>query len=163
MHRPWNRVTTPVYSLVTFDDAQVWNANICTYVTGISMEPKHFLIALDPKSRTFANFKKSGHGYLQVLSEKNLPQVEFLGKKSGTKISKYEALKPVLKAYQKKVELLPHILGFMRIETVKALGVAEGDHELFVVAIKASHNLSSESPLHLQHLIEAGLILRPRA
>ena len=163
MPRPWNRVTTPVYSLITFDANQTWNANICTYVVGISMEPKHFLIALDPKSKTFENFKAAGVGYLQVLSEKNLDQIEFLGKKSGHKTPKYEALKPVLQNFKNEVELLPNILGFMKVGTVKSLGLAEGDHELFVVAITKSHNLTQEEPLNLQHLITAGIILRPRA
>ncbi len=163
MRRPWNRVTTPVYSLITYDKDGVWNANICTYVVGISMEPKHFLIALDPKSKTLENFKQSGHGYLQVLSTQNLKHVEFLGKKSGHKIRKLEGLDPVLQDYKAETKVLPGILGLMEIETVKALGTVEGDHELFVVAIKSSANLSEGEPLHLQHLIEAGVILRLRS
>ena len=46
MKRPWNIVDHAVYSLVSYDNENNINMNICTYVSAISMKPKVFMILL---------------------------------------------------------------------------------------------------------------------
>ena len=45
MKRPWNIISPPVYSLVTYDEEGKVNMNICTYVSAVSMKPKMYSIA----------------------------------------------------------------------------------------------------------------------
>lgn len=163
MRRPWNRITQPVYSLVTHSPDKHWNANICTYVTPVSMDPKHYVLALDPKSHTYENFASSGQGILQMLSKKNLDHVEVLGKKTGKKIDKFEHFKSKLTEVETNIFILQDLIGYLVIENIKKLDPHGGDHALFLVQVSHFKNFNPElQPLNLQDLIEAGLILQPR-
>ena len=71
MKRPWNIVSPPVYSLLTFDDDGKLNMNICTYVSAVSMQPKMYSIAIDYTSKTYKNLQKSSKVVLQLLSSDN--------------------------------------------------------------------------------------------
>ena len=83
MKRPWNIVSPPVYSLLTFDADGKLNMNICTYVSAVSMKPKMYSIAIDYTSKTYKNLEKSSKVVLQLLSSENLKVIRKLGKVSG--------------------------------------------------------------------------------
>ena len=53
MKRPWNIVDHAVYSLVSYDNENNINMNICTYVSAISMKPKVFMIAIYYGTKTY--------------------------------------------------------------------------------------------------------------
>ena len=55
MKRPWNIISPPVYSLVTYDEHGKVNMNICTYVSAVSMKPKMYSIAIDYTTKTYKN------------------------------------------------------------------------------------------------------------
>ena len=81
MKRPWNIVDHAVYSLVSYDNANKINMNICTYVSAISMKPKVFMIAIYYGTKTYDNLLNSKSFVLQILSKKNISLVRTLGKK----------------------------------------------------------------------------------
>ena len=72
MKRPWNIISPPVYSLVTYDEHGKVNMNICTYVSAVSMKPKMYSIAIDYTTKTYKNLEKSSRVVLQLLSASNL-------------------------------------------------------------------------------------------
>ena len=55
MKRPWNIVDHAVYSLVSYDNENNINMNICTYVCAISIKPKVFMIAIYYGTKTYDN------------------------------------------------------------------------------------------------------------
>ena len=57
MKRPWNIISPPVYSLVTYDEEGKVNMNICTYVSAVSMKPKIYSIAIDYTTKTYKLYK----------------------------------------------------------------------------------------------------------
>ena len=83
MKRPWNIISPPVYSLVTYDEEGKVNMNICTYVSAVSMKPKIYSIAIDYTTKTYKNLEKSSKVVLQLLSASNLKVIRKLGKISG--------------------------------------------------------------------------------
>ena len=46
MKRPWNIINPPIYSLVTYDETDNLNMNICSYVSAVSLKPKLYSIAM---------------------------------------------------------------------------------------------------------------------
>jgi flavin reductase (DIM6/NTAB) family NADH-FMN oxidoreductase RutF len=132
MQRPWNYVSQQIYSLITKDPDHGFNYNICTYVVPISMKPKHYLIALDPKTKTYNNFVQTGEAVLQILSQKNKSKIRSFGKRSGFDHNKIPRETLAWNTYP----LAKDIVSALLVEIVKPLPAVGGDHELFVVAIK---------------------------
>jgi len=87
MQRPWNIIDVPVYSLATYDNGIV-NMNICTYVTGVSMKPKRYAIAIYEKTQTLKNLSANDNAVLQLLHHQQIKLVKVLGKKSGMDFDK---------------------------------------------------------------------------
>ena len=52
MKRPWNIINPAVYSLITYDEHDTLNMNICSYVSAVSLKPKLYLIAIDYSTKT---------------------------------------------------------------------------------------------------------------
>ena len=46
MKRPWNRINTNIYSLLTQNSESDFNMNICTYVSVVNMTPKIYMISI---------------------------------------------------------------------------------------------------------------------
>ena len=89
MKRPWNRTNQNIYSLITFNESNIFNMNICTYVSVINMQPKIYAISIDYNTLTYLNLNKNNNNYvLQGLSTNNIDTVKVLGKKSGLNYDK---------------------------------------------------------------------------
>ena len=123
MKRPWNIISPPVYSLVTYDEEGKVNMNICTYVSAVSMKPKIYSIAIDYTTKTYKNLEKSSKVVLQLLSASNLKVIRKLGKISGKLFDKdrylnsynllqswkdYNVLKDTLNRYQGRSQVHLH-------------------------------------------------------
>ena len=83
MRKPWNLPSYPVYSLITLDNMGKKNMNIMTYVIPVSMQPKHYIIALYENTLSLSNWEYTHSGILQILSHDQSYLVRVLGKKSG--------------------------------------------------------------------------------
>ena len=55
MKRVWNITNPAIHSLISFDKKGNLNANICSYVSVISLKPKLYMIAIEKKSKTHSN------------------------------------------------------------------------------------------------------------
>ena len=93
MKRPWNIINPPIYSLVTYDETDNLNMNICSYVSAVSLKPKLYSIAIDYSTKTYENLKLNSSVVLQLLSKSHLKIIRKLGKKSGYLINKEKYLK----------------------------------------------------------------------
>lgn len=91
MQRPWNRPSLPVYSLSTLSGERR-NMNICTYVTGISMQPKRYIIGVYKGTFTLKQLQEQPEFLLQLLSEKQYRLVQLLGKTSGYDHDKFNKI-----------------------------------------------------------------------
>ena len=58
MKRPWNRVHTNIYSLLTNNNLNDFNMNICTYVSVVNMNPRMYAISIDYNTKTYKKKKK---------------------------------------------------------------------------------------------------------
>ena len=67
MKRPWNIINPPIYSLITYDETDNLNMNICSYVSAVSLKPKLYLIAIDYSTKTYKNLKQNSVVVLQVI------------------------------------------------------------------------------------------------
>lgn len=56
--------------------------NIITYITPVSMNPKHYIIALYHNTQSLANWQVTHRGILQILAPDHSSLVRVLGKKS---------------------------------------------------------------------------------
>ena len=45
---------------ITFNESNIFNMNICTYVSVINMQPKIYAISIDYNTLTYLNLNKSG-------------------------------------------------------------------------------------------------------
>ena len=88
MKRPWNIVNPAVYSLITYDENDILNMNICSYVSAVSLKPKLYLIAIDYSTKTYKNLKQNSVVVLQLLSKSHLKIIRKLGKLSGYSYNK---------------------------------------------------------------------------
>jgi len=161
LKRPWNRVDDQVYSLVTIDSDFEFNYNIMTYVSPVSMKPKVYVLALDPKTKTFLNFLSTGKGVLQMLSRKQTKHVSLLGKQSGAKTNKFKKLEEaqLLKTW-KGFKCFQDANAWIEMECIDAFGQThDGDHELFLCKALSFKNLSDKPMLTNQWLIKKGIIL----
>ena len=146
--KPWNLASYPVYSLLTYSREWIPNMNIMTYVIPVSMQPKHYIIALYRDTLSLNNWSYTHRGILQILSPLQTSLVRILGKKSGKSYDKY--------IYLKKRDLLDHdtnlkdIAGYIELEEISTIDSHRGDHELFLCKVKSSrtynpHVLMTES------------------
>ena len=88
MKRPWNIVNPAIYSLVTYDEKDNLNMNICSYVSAVSLKPKIYSIAVDYSTKTYENLKLNSFVVLQLLSKSHLKIIRKLGKTSGYSLTK---------------------------------------------------------------------------
>ena len=93
MKRPWNIINPSIYSLVTYDETDNLNMNICSYVSPVSLKPKIYLIAVDYSTKTYENLKLNSYVVLQLLSKSHLKIIRKLGKTSGYLYNKEKYLK----------------------------------------------------------------------
>jgi flavin reductase (DIM6/NTAB) family NADH-FMN oxidoreductase RutF len=158
MRKLWNRPNLAVWSLVTADEAGVPNANICTYVTSISLEPKLLLVAVYRGTQTLDNLHPGATPLLQLLSEKLAPVVRICGRQSGRTSKKFPALErrfPI--AYWGPLPYLADACGVLQLEVISLIE-NPGDHVLMLGRVLKSRNLSDEPILTTDYLRERGLI-----
>lgn len=154
--KPWNRINLPIYSISSkFGD--VYNMNIITYTSAVSMQPKQIMVAIYNDTKTLEIVNNSHLFVLQLLAAEQYRMVDLLGKKSGKKIDKISRLE--------KRELIIQWNGFKILKD--ALAVIElkvkdtmqaGDHKLFLCDIIDYKNLNNGEELTLNVLREHNLI-----
>ena len=159
MKRPWNRVHTNIYSLLTNNNLDNFNMNICTYVTVVNMNPKMYVISIDYNTKTYKNLIDcSTNIVLQALSIKNIDQVRFLGKKSGYSFDKANYLvKNNLITNWKNYSVLKDTSFYIELQKVDKI-YEMIDHALFLFKIKSFKNFNNRF-LTLNHLIQKQIIL----
>ena len=159
MKRPWNRTSTNVYSLLTYDEVNDLNMNICTYVSAVNMNPRIYAIAIDYKTKTYKNLMSSSSGIvLQCLSIKNLNSVRILGKKSGHNFDKSKyLLKKKSITHWKSYTILKDTSYLIELINPKKI-YDMTDHALFLFKIKSYKNNSNDI-LTFSNLIESKIIL----
>ncbi len=154
--KPWNRINLPIYSISSkFGD--VYNMNIITYTSAVSMQPKQIMVAIYNDTKTLEIVNNSHLFVLQLLAAEQYRMVDLLGKKSGKKIDKISRLE--------KRELIIQWNGFKILKD--ALAVIElkvkdtmqaGDHKLFLCDVIDYKNLNNGEELTLNVLREHNLI-----
>jgi flavin reductase (DIM6/NTAB) family NADH-FMN oxidoreductase RutF len=159
MQRPWNRPNYPVWSLSTVDDNDgMYNMNICTYVTAISMKPKQFCIAVYHGTKTHANIKRSKTAILQLLGEHQSDVVRNLGKMSGflrKKVSIVNKKHPIITT--QGLAVMSDSLSYCLIEFDEMV-VTGGDHDLIIGNVISYKNLNEGKVLTTQKLSELKII-----
>lgn len=140
MKRPWNLANLPVYSLATYGESKV-NMNICTYVSAVSMNPKHFMVAVYHHTQSLYNIQQSNTAVLQLLGSEHISLVNTLGKKSGLHYNKesYLAKKKQLEIWE-GLQVLTNSAAWIKLK--KRWAKEAGDHTMFlfdVVAFKTNH------------------------
>ena len=108
--------------------------NICSYAVPISMQPKKYMIALDPNSKTYDNFCKDGEGVLQILSKNCKQYVVPFEKKSWKNINKLEKYKNDTQDF-KGYPVLKDAIAVLKVRLVKQVAILESDHDLFIVEV----------------------------
>lgn len=156
MKRPWNLTNLPVYSLLTQDAHGNINMNICTYVSGISMKPKRFMIGIYENTKTLENIENNDFAILQLLSKQNLMDVRLLGKKSGKKVDKHSTLtKKKRISTWRKYSVLKDCAAILKLQKYKHLDA--GDHQLYVFDVIEYSSLR-EDVLTLNDLRDSKII-----
>ena len=158
MKRPWNIVDHAVYSLVSYDNANKINMNICTYVSAISMNPKVFMIAIYYGTKTYDNLLNSKSFVLQVLSKKNIGLVRTLGKKSGLKIDKEKYLKKKKLVSWKDFEILPEICATIELKKHSVIK-NHADHAICLFDVASFKTFSEKNILTTKDLKDKKIIL----
>lgn len=155
MKRPWNLPNIPVYSLATYDGQKV-NMNICTYVSGVSMKPKRYMVAVYHETLSLHNILHSQTAILQVLGKQHVSLVNVLGKKSGLRYDKESYLnkKKCLELWNDK-KVLTDCAGLMELEKIWSKDA--GDHTMFLFDVKRFQT-NHEDVLMLNDLREKGLV-----
>tara|TARA_B100002052_G_C15679230_1_gene505370 strand:- start:170 stop:649 length:480 start_codon:yes stop_codon:yes gene_type:complete len=159
MKRPWNIISPPVYSLVTYDENRKVNMNICTYVSAVSMKPKMYSIAIDYTTKTYKNLEKSSKVVLQLLSSSNLMVIRKLGKISGKLFDKdrylnsYNLLQP-----WKNYNVLKDTCALIELEK-KSVVNNHGDHAIFFFDVTGFKTVSEKNILSFQDLVDNRIIL----
>jgi flavin reductase (DIM6/NTAB) family NADH-FMN oxidoreductase RutF len=156
MKKPWNRINIPVYS-VSSRHGEKQNMHICTYVSAVSMQPKHFMVALFKGSLTQEIVEQNPHFVLQLLEEKQYRLVALLGRKSGRTTNKVALLhKRKLLTEWKKFSVLSQALAWMELKVISS--VDAGDHIMLLCDVMASKNVKEGKSLTLDTLREKKLI-----
>ncbi len=167
MRKPWNLPSYPVYSLITEDIQQKSlqiealkqsqkNMNVMTYVIPVSMQPKHYIIALYHGTESLENWQSSHGGILQILSPEHSSLVRVLGKKSWKNYDKmaYLAKKWLLTAEGH----ISWIAWYIELEEIEKLSSHGWDHELYLCRVVSSKSYH-EDVLTTGILVEEGVIL----
>ena len=159
MKRPWNRSNSNIYSLVTFNDFNDFNMNICTYVSVVNMNPRQYIISIDYNTLTYSYLSKNvSKIILQSLSIKNIGLVKNLGKKSGYNFDKQKYLKHNnLITGWKETSVLKNTSFLVELKDKKKI-FEMNDHCLFLFSVKSFKNFTNEF-LTFDHLINKKIIL----
>ncbi len=158
MKRPWNIVDHAVYSLVSYDNENKINMNICTYVSAISMKPKVFMIAIYYGTKTYDNLLNSKSFVLQILSRKNISLVRTLGKKSGLTIDKNKYLIKKNLVNWKNFEVLPDICALIELKKHSVIE-NHADHAICLFDVVSFKTFSEKNILTTRHLKDKKIIL----
>ena len=159
MKRPWNIINPPIYSLVTYDETDNLNMNICSYVSAVSLKPKLYSIAIDYSSKTYKNLQLNSSVVLQLLSKSHLKIIRKLGKKSGYLFNKEKYLKSevMLDNWRKNI-VLRDTCALIELKKINELNI-EGDHAIFTFSISKYTTLSEDGILTFRDLIDNKIIL----
>lgn len=154
--KPWNRINLPVYSISSrFDN--MYNMNICTYTSAVSMKPKQLMVAIYNDTKTLEIVNNSTTFALQLLAAKQYRMVDLLGKKSGKNIDKISRLeKRKLIAEWNGYKILKDALALIELEVVNTMQAE--DHTLFLCTVIDYKNLNEGEALTLDNLREHRLI-----
>ena len=150
MKRPWNRTDLPVYSISSkFKDSH--NLNICTYVSGASMDPKRMSVAIYKDTKTLELAELEKMIVLQLLSKDQINLVKQLGFKSGKSIDKISYLeKKGLVTEWNDFKVLGNALAYILLKQHSRID--SGDHVLFLFDVMGFLNNRDAEGLTLNEL-----------
>ena len=159
MKRPWNIVNPAIYSLVTYDEKDNLNMNICSYVSAVSLKPKIYSIAVDYSTKTYENLKLNSFVVLQLLSKSHLKIIRKLGKTSGYFFNKENYLRSIemLESWKKKT-VLKDTCALLELKKMNEINI-EGDHAMFTFSVAKYKTLSEGGILTFKDLIDNKIIL----
>ena len=159
MKRPWNIINPAVYSLITYDEHDTLNMNICSYVSAVSLKPKLYLIAIDYSTKTYKNLKQNSVVVLQLLNKSHLKIIRKLGKMSGFSYDKEKYLKSkgILSDW-KNHRVLKDVCALLELKKMSEINI-EGDHAIFTFSVSKFKTLSEDSVLTFKDLIDNKIIL----
>lgn len=159
MKRPWNIINLPIYSLVTYDETDNLNMNICSYVSAVSLKPKLYSIAIDYSSKTYENLKLNSFVVLQLLSKSHLKIIRKLGKTSGYLFNKEKYLrsKEMLEDWRRNI-VLKDTCALVELKKINEINI-EGDHAIFTFSVSKYTTLSEDGILTFRDLIDNKIIL----
>jgi len=159
MKRPWNIINPPIYSLITYDETDNLNMNICSYVSAVSLKPKLYLIAIDYSTKTYENLKLNSSVVLQLLSKSHLKIIRKLGKTSGHLFNKEKYLKSkdMLDNWRKNI-VLKNSCALIELKKNNEINI-EGDHAIFTFSVLKYTTLSEDRILTFRDLIDNKIIL----
>ena len=159
MKRPWNIVNPAIYSLITYDEKDNLNMNICSYVTAVSLKPKIYSIAVDYSTKTYENLNLNSLVVLQLLSKSHLKIIRKLGKTSGYFFNKenYLRSKEMLENWRGKT-VLKDTCALLELKKVNEINI-EGDHAIFTFSVSKYKTLSESGILTFKDLIDNKIIL----
>ena len=159
MKRPWNIINPPIYSLVTYDETDNLNMNICSYVSAVSLKPKLYSIAIDYSTKTYENLKLNSHVVLQLLSKSHLKIIRKLGKTSGYLFNKENYLKSrKMLDYWRNNTVLKDTCALIELIKNNEINI-EGDHAIFTFSVSKYTTLSDDGILTFKDLIDNKIIL----
>ena len=159
MKRPWNRVNSSIYSLLTHNIKYEINMNICTYVSVVNMNPRLYAISIDYNTLTYKNLISSKSNLvLQCLGKKNIEIIRSLGKKSGSVFDKNSYLKnKQLTTAWNKFTVLKDVAFLVELKEPKIIHEMS-DHALFLFSVKSYKNFKNKF-LTFNDLIKKKIIL----
>jgi len=159
MKRPWNIINLPIYSLVTYDEKDNLNMNICSYVSAVSLKPKLYSIAIDYTTKTYDNLKLNSFVVLQLLSKSHLKIIRKLGKTSGYLFNKEKYLrsKEMLEDWRRNI-VLKDTCALIELKKINEINL-EGDHAIFIFSVSKYTTLSEDGILTFKDLIDNKIIL----
>ena len=159
MKRPWNIINPPIYSLVTYDETDNLNMNICSYVSAVSLKPKLYSIAIDYSTKTYENLKLNSSVVLQLLSKSHLKIIRKLGKTSGYFFNKEKYLrsKEMLEDWRKNI-VLKDTCALIELKKINEINI-KGDHAIFTFSVSNYTTLLEDGILTFRDLIESKIIL----
>ena len=159
MKRPWNIINLPIYSLVTYDEKDNLNMNICSYVSAVSLKPKLYSIAIDYTTKTYDNLKLNSFVVLQLLSKSHLKIIRKLGKTSGYLFNKEKYLrsKEMLEDWRRNI-VLKDTCALIELKKINEINL-EGDHAIFIFSVSKYSTLSEDGILTFKDLIDNKIIL----
>ena len=154
MKRPWNIINLPIYSLVTYDEKDNLNMNICSYVSAVSLKPKLYSIAIDYTTKTYDNLKLNSFVVLQLLSISHLKIIRKLGKTSGYLFNKEKYLrsKEMLEDWRRNI-VLKDTCALIELKKINEINL-EGDHAIFIFSVSKYTTLSEDGILTFKDLID---------